>query len=322
MLYDRMNRSIGYLRLSITQACQLRCIYCRPALHQNHTDGMLTPAEFGQIAHHFILHHGVQKIRITGGDPTARGDLPEIIGTIATGHSDIDLAMSTNGLALGRLAATCKASGLKRVNISMDTLDESTFERLSGRRGVGQVIAGIDAAIAANLAPVKLNMVVMRGINDGQLASMVDFAAQRNITLRFIELMPMGPLAPNWHQHYAPAASIRRSLEPLTLSWRPLEQGAESSRNFRVVLRDGREVSLGFITPMSCNFCGNCNRLRISCTGDIFPCLMNRPRGTLLPALRPKYDPLRFDALLAEALAAKEAEHPHDGFAVMTSIGG
>jgi len=283
---------------------------------------MLTPAEFGHIADHFIHLHGVRKVRITGGDPTARADLPQIIQRIADEHPDIDLAMSTNGLALDRLAFSCKAAGLKRVNISLDTLDEPTFERLSGRRGVSHIIAGIDAAIAAGLTPIKLNMVVMRGINDGQLESMVNFAADRDVVLRFIELMPMGPLADNWHHHYVPAASIRKSIEPLIRDWRQQEQGPASSRNFRVTLRDGREATLGFITPMSCNFCANCNRLRISSTGDIFPCLMDQPRGSLLPALRPVYDPELFDALLTQALAEKMAEHPHDGFAVMTGIGG
>jgi len=283
---------------------------------------MLTPAEFGHIADHLIHRHGVRKVRITGGDPTARADLPQIIQQIAAQHPDVDLAMSTNGLALDRLAQICKTAGLKRLNISLDTLDESTFERLSGRRGVTHVIAGIDAAIAAGLSPIKLNMVVMRGINDGQLESMVNFAAQRDITLRFIELMPMGPLAENWHRHYVSAERIRRSIEPLTRAWREQEQGSASSRNFRVTLCDGREVTLGFITPMSCNFCAKCNRLRISSTGDIFPCLMDQPRGSLLPALRPVYDPEQFDTLLTEALAEKMAEHPHDGFAVMTSIGG
>ena len=283
---------------------------------------MLTPAEFGLIADHLIRRHGVRKVRITGGDPTARGDLAEIIQCISGGHPDIDLAMSTNGMALDRLAQICKDAGLKRVNISLDTLDEATFEHLSGRRGVGNVVAGIDAAIAAGLMPIKLNMVVMRGINDGQLESIVHFAAQRDLPLRFIELMPMGPLADNWHKHYVPAASIRRAIDPLTISWRALEQGAASSRDYRVTLRDGRDVTLGFITPMSCNFCGNCNRLRISCTGGIFPCLMDQPRGSLLESLRPVYDPDRFDALLAGALTQKAAEHPHDGFVVMTSIGG
>lgn len=322
MLHDTRNRKIGYLRLSVTQACQLRCIYCRPGFHQNHTPGMLTPVEFGYIADHLITRHDVTKVRITGGDPTARADLPEIIRHIAHPHPDIDLAMSTNGLALDRLASVCKAAGLKRVNVSLDTLDETTFEQLSGKRGVSYVTAGIDAAIAAGLTPVKLNMVVMRGINDGQLESMVQFAAQRNVCLRFIELMPMGPLADNWHKHYVPAERIRKSIESITLSWRPIEQGAASSRTFRVTLRNGQEVTLGFITPMSCNFCGNCNRLRISSTGDIFPCLMDQPRGSLLPALRPGYDPDKVDALLAIALTEKAAEHPHDGFVVMTSIGG
>ncbi len=283
---------------------------------------MLTPQEFGHIADHLIDLHGVKKVRITGGDPTARSDLPEIIQRIAQCHPDIDLAMSTNGLAMDRLAGVCKSAGLKRVNISLDTLDEATFEQLSSKRGIEHVIAGIDASLAAGLAPVKLNMVVMRGINDGQIPEMVAFAAARKVQLRFIELMPMGPLAGNWQQYYLSADHIRRRIEPITLSWRPLQQGAASSRNFHVILRDGQTVTLGFITPMSCNFCGNCNRLRISCTGEIFPCLMDQPRGSLLSALRPKYDPVKFDALLSAALREKAAEHPHDGFVTMTSIGG
>lgn len=322
-LCDTHGRTIGYLRLSLTPACQMKCVYCRPAMLQLHNSSdALQPSEIEQIVRHMVGSDGLHKVRLTGGDPTARPDLIEIIRRVASVAGIDDLAMTTNGLTLARDANAFATAGLRRINISLDTLDPRKFERMTGVDGLQRVLAGIDAAKAAGLGPIKLNTVVLRDENEADLPSLVRFAAQRDVSIRFIELMPMGPLADVWSQRYVPASRMRQILDPHIATWRPLQQGADSAVCFDVTLRDGGRVVVGFITPMSCNFCAACNRVRVTSDGSIYPCLMDHARGSLMAAIRPHFDPVRLDALLHRALTDKAAEHPHDGVAVMTTIGG
>ncbi len=328
MIQDLNHRSIRYLRLSLTQACQMRCVYCRPDFHTNAHghDGELTPAEINQLVRHLACRHGVRKVRLTGGDPTAHPQLVEIIRLIAgirtPDNHRLELAMTTNGLALASHAAQFAAAGLQRVNISLDSLDIRTFHEVTGLDALPQVLAGIEAAVAAGLSPVKLNCVVLRGKNQHQLPEILEFAAARGLELRFIEMMPMGPLRDRWHSLYMPAAEIRRAIEPAVECMQPLVQGAGSARNFRVLTRSGKITTLGFITPMSCNFCANCDRLRITSDGNVYPCLMDEPRGRLLPALRPAFHAADVDDILVQAYARKKPEHPAWGHTIMTQLGG
>jgi cyclic pyranopterin phosphate synthase len=324
-LSDALGRTLGYLRLSITKACSMRCVYCRPAALDNpRGQPLLGVDEIGAIVDHLAERHALRKVRVTGGEPTTRADLTDILRRIASVPGVRDLAMTTNGLTLARRAADYVASGLKRVNISLDTLDARRFEALTGVNEVDRVVDGIDAAIDAGLGPVKLNAVVVRGMNDGQdLRDLLEFAADRRVEMRFIELMPMGPLADRWAERFVPEARMRRAIEPMVAAWTPMEQGADSARNFAVELRDGRRAVVGFITPMSCNFCAACNRIRIAADGSWYPCLMDRPAAEpLLGAIRPRFDPVRFDEILWRGLDGKAAEHPAAGPAVMTHIGG
>jgi cyclic pyranopterin phosphate synthase len=300
----------------------MRCVYCRPAqLEHPRGEALLTPGEIETLVSHLATRHALRKVRLTGGDPTSRPELVEIIERVARVPGIRDVAMTTNGLTLPRHASTYAAAGLRRVNVSLDTLDAARFARLTGVDGLHHVRAGIDAALAAGLSPLRINTVVIRE-NLADLPALVGFAADRQAEIRFIELMPMGPLAATWHENYVPEAEMRRVLEPITTHRVPLEQGADSARRWRLTLDDGRQVTVGFITPMSCNFCAACNRIRVAADGELYPCLMAEPAGTLLPALRPRYDPDRLDALLVAGLTRKRTEHPHDGFVVMTHIGG
>jgi len=317
------DRPIGYLRLSLTRACQMRCVYCRPDFDNNDcANDRLTPGEIEAVVRHLAARHGVTKVRLTGGDPTARGDLAEIITRVAQLPGVREVAMTTNGLTLASRARDYAAAGLRRVNVSLDTLDPRTFARVTGIDGLRRVLDGIDAAIDAGLTPVKLNTVVLRDENFADLPAIVSFAADRGVETRFIELMPMGPLADHWAERYVTAAEMRRVLDPHVRDWRPMEQGADSATRFDVTLRDGRRMRVGFITPMSCNFCAACDRVRITADGSLYPCLMDEPRGNLMPAIRPRFDAERFDALLRHGFAGKRAEHPQQGFAVMTHVGG
>lgn len=322
-LRDPLGRGIGYLRLSLTSACPMRCTYCRPETNNNpHNELRLSPNELEAIVKHLAQHHGLAKVRLTGGDPTSRPELVEIIERIARVPGISDLAMTTNGLTLERMASRYAAAGLKRVNISLDTLDPTRFAELTGVDGLNRVLRGIDAAIDAGLTPVKINTVVVRGQNDGDLAPLVRFAVQRGVEARFIELMPMGPLKKNWHDRYVTATEMRERLSETMSVGESLPQGHDAAKRYRVTLGDDRIATVGFITPMSCNFCADCNRLRLAADGRIYACLMDRPAGSLLPAVRPSTDPAHIDRLLSQALTHKQPEHPAYGDAVMTTIGG
>lgn len=319
---DSRDRKVGYLRLSLTPACHMRCLYCRPDWHTNHAEGSLDPAEIQAIASHLVAEHGIRKIRLTGGDPTARPDLLEIIERLARLPGIEDLAMTTNGVTLAAHARAYADAGLDRINISLDTLDPELFARMTGLDTLERVLAGIDAAVDAQLTPVKLNTVVIKGMNDRLLAELVRFAGRLGLEIRFIELMPMGPLADRWAERYVPADAMRAALAGAVVAWQPLEQGASAAAPMRATLDDGSQVRVGFITPMSCNFCDACDRVRIASDGSLYPCLMDQPAGSILPAVRPRFDPQAFDAILAAGLDRKAAEHPARGFVTMTVIGG
>ena len=320
---DRHDRPIGYLRFSLTAACQMRCTYCRPDwLRGCDRAGELNATEIEAVVQHLVARHGVHKVRLTGGDPTARPDLMEIIERIASIDGVRDLAMTTNGLTLARHAEDYRRAGVQRVNVSLDSLDAGTFKRMTGVDGLNRVLAGIDAALEAGLQPIRLNTVVLAGENDHDLPELVRFAAARGLEIRFIDLMPMGPLADQWAERYVPESRMRQRIDPIVAHWQPIEQGHDSARRFHLRLDDGSRATVGFITPMSCNFCAACNRLRLTSDGKIYPCLMDEPRGSFLPAVRPSFDGDFFDRLLADALSAKAPEHPARGVAVMTTIGG
>jgi len=322
-LEDPLGRGIGYLRLSLTKACSMRCTYCRPETYNNPRNELrLSPVEIEKLVTHLAQHHGLTKVRLTGGDPTSRPELVQIIERIASIKSISDLAMTTNGLTLEHMAKRYRDAGLMRVNISLDTLDPGRFTQLTDVDGLTKVLRGIDAAIAAGLSPVKLNCVVVRGQNDGDLVDLVRFAAQRRLEMRFIELMPMGPLADSWAERYMPENETRQKLSKAMFFEGVITQGHDAARRYRVTLDDGTPATVGFITPMSCNFCSNCNRIRLAADGRIYPCLMDRPAGSLLDAIRPAFDAKLVDHCLANALTQKQSEHPLLGAGIMTTIGG
>jgi len=323
MMQDGHGRSIRYLRLSLTRACGMRCIYCRPAtLRHEPANTTLTPSELHDLVQHLVSTHGLRKVRLTGGEPTARADLLDIVSRLAGISGLQELTLTTNGLLLERLAAPLADAGLRRVNVSLDSLDANRFARMTGVNGLPRVLAGIDAAVQSGLSPVKLNAVVVRGENDDELPGLVRFAADRNLDIRFIELMPMGPLADQWSRRHVSEAEMRERLDPQVREWMELPRDASSARKVRVVLANGQSARVGFITAMSCPFCDQCDRIRIGSDGALYPCLMDRPSASLLEALRPVFDARRFDDILATGLCAKASEHPAVGFGVMTHIGG
>ena len=208
------------------------------------------------------------------------------------------------------------------MSVSLDSLSSHNFARITGSQGLDRVLAGIKAAQAAGLTPVKLNTVVLRGLNDRELPALVRFAAERELEIRFIELMPMGPLANRWAERFVPEDIMRERLGKAVVSWEPLPTDASSARRFAVRLDDGRPATIGFIAAMSGPFCRKCNRVRIASDGTLYPCLMGPAAGTLLPALRPAFNPTMLDELLQRHLGEKAAEHSSAGVAAMCQLGG
>lgn len=337
---DACGRTVNYLRLSLTARCNLRCVYCWPAtlnpadrppagrtLSKPPVALPLRADEIVALVEHLAVQHGLRKVRLTGGEPTCRPDFEPILRRLTRIPDLREVTMTTNGLTLSRQAQALASAGLRRLNISLDALRPDVFARMTGAAALPRVLAGIAAARRAGLDPIKLNTVVMRGVNDTELPGLVRFAAAMDLEIRFIELMPMGPLAGQWSQHFLPESGMRAILDAVVAEWEPLPtdgaaQRSGSARRYRAWLRGGGTGRVGFITPMSCDFCDACNRIRITADGRVHPCLMGPATGALLPALRPHFDPARLSTILAQALAGKAAVHAPVGTTIMTQLGG
>lgn len=301
---DGAGRQIGYLRISVVDRCNLRCDYCRPdAMHSAPRAHLLTFEEIERVVR-IAANLGVEKIRLTGGEPLVRKGIVELVSRIAAVPGIRDLAMSTNAVLLGEFAHALRDAGLRRVNISLDTLDAQKFQRLTGG-DLHEVLRGIQAAQDAGLTPIRLNTVLLRGINDGEAGEMIDFSVREGLELRFIELMPMRD-GLDWQKHYYPTSelldqpSVKARVE--TDSWQ--RQGASAARYLR--LRDGTGA-VGFIEPMSNRFCEGCNRLRLMADGRLRPCLPADDELDLRSALRAGYGDAELTALIRSAAANKQA---------------
>lgn len=269
-LRDSYNRKIDYLRLSVTDRCNLRCVYCMPK-------GMpVCPPPSQSISKETILQfvkiarkHGLRKIRLTGGEPLLRGDLIEIIrGIRALGIED--LSLTTNGQMLAGMAKELKAAGIKRVNISLDSLDAQKYHFITGGGSLEKALKSMKVAESHGLSPVKINMVPIRSVNDGDILSFAELSYHNPYQVRFIELMPVGDRA--WSEkRRMPSQELLGLIEKRYGRLVPI--GVEGvSRNFRI---QGASGSLGFISPMSDHFCSTCNRLRITSRGTLKACLFS-----------------------------------------------
>ncbi|MEM9882127.1 MAG: radical SAM protein [Planctomycetota bacterium] len=312
--------SVRYLRLSVTRGCSMRCTYCRPAFDRGHEPAALDADDLAYLVAHLHRRCGLRKLRITGGEPTTRRDLPDLIARLAR-LGVPDIAMTTNALTLTRDADPLRRAGLRRVNVSLDTLDRGRFAELTGIDGLKRTLAGIDAAQRAGFRRVKLNTVVVAGQNEADLPDLVRYAADRRLPIRFIELMPMGPLAADWSRRYVPAERMRAALAGTVRRWHARPETADAARVFDAELRDGRSAEVGFVTPMSRHFCDRCDRLRLTADGAVYPCLMDETRGNLAAPVRGR-DAAGIDRVLDDAYARKADVHPPVAPGVMTHLGG
>jgi cyclic pyranopterin phosphate synthase len=307
---DRFGREIDYLRISLIDHCNLRCVYCMPLSGTTfvRSADLLTPEEI-EIVARAAVQTGFRKIRLTGGEPTLRPDLLEIVTRVAAIPGLGDLALTTNGVLLPRLAPPLAAAGLRRINIHIDTLHPERLTRVMRLGNVGEIWAGIMAAEAAGLRPIKLNAVVARGYNDEDVIDLAALTRDRDWHVRFIELMPLGTGEPAAlsRQAFVPSAETRARIEgalgPMTVL--PAHDESDESRNYR--LADAMGV-VGFISPVSEPYCGSCNRMRLTATGRFHLCLLNDAELDVRAALRSGGIDAVGDVLL-RAIAAKPVGH-------------
>ena len=295
-LVDQFQRRISYLRLSVTDRCDLRCAYCMPErqVFLPRKD-VLSLEELHRMALGFIAR-GITKIRLTGGEPLVRRDMIELVRAIGRKLGDglEELTLTTNGTRLAEFAESLREAGVRRVNVSLDTLDRERFAALARRDSLPQVLEGIAAAKAAGLE-VKLNTVALKGINEGELPDLIAWAHGQGHGITLIEVMPLGEVEEDRFDHYLPLLAVRDRLdERWTLTPSDHRSGGPA-RYFDVAETGGR---LGLITPLTNNFCDGCNRIRVTATGQLYACLGGNEQVDLRAAMRSD-DP---DAALSDAL--------------------
>ncbi len=306
-LIDQFQRRISYLRLSLTDRCDLRCSYCMP---ERQTflprSEVLSLEELHQLALGFIAR-GVTKIRLTGGEPLVRRDMIDLVRALGRKLGDglDELTLTTNGTQLAAFADDLFAAGVRRVNVSLDTLDRAKFAELTRRDSLPQVLEGIAAAQAAGLK-VKLNTVALKGINQAEIPELLVWAHRQQIDLTLIEVMPLGEVEGDRFDHYVPLTAVRTELEQRFALSPSAHRSGGPARYFDVAETGGR---LGLITPLTANFCDGCNRVRVTATGQLFACLGGREQVDLRAALRSD-DPLAgLAAGLDEAMRIKPERH-------------
>src|SRR5712672_808643 len=307
-LVDPFGRAISYLRVSVTDRCDFRCVYC---MSENMAflpkADLLTLEELDRLCSAFIAQ-GVKKLRLTGGEPLVRRGIMTLVASLsrhlATGALD-ELTLTTNGSQLPKYAHELAGHGVRRINVSLDTLDPDKFRAITRWGELDKVLAGIDAAQAAGLK-VKINAVALKGVNEDEFVSLIEWAHGRGMELTLIEVMPLGDVGEGRLDQYLPLSMVRARLtERFTLSDIDYRTGGPA-RYVRVAETGGR---LGFITPLTHNFCESCNRVRVTCTGTLFMCLGQEDAADLRTVLRASEgNGLLYDAI-DEAITRKPKGH-------------
>lgn len=307
-MIDPFGRAITYLRVSVTDRCDFRCTYCM-AEHMTFLPkkDLLTLEELQRLCSAFISK-GVRKLRLTGGEPLVRKNIMflvrELGREIEAGRLD-ELTLTTNGSQLAKHAAELADCGVRRINVSLDTLDPAKFHQITRWGDLGKVIEGIDAAQAAGIK-VKINAVALKGFNDAEIPDLMRWAHGRDMDLTLIETMPMGEIEEDRTDHYMPLSEMRRQLEQqFTLSDIAYKTGGPA-RYVEVAETGGR---LGLITPMTHNFCESCNRVRLTCTGTLYMCLGQNDAADLRTALRASDDDAYLGQVIDEAIGRKPKGH-------------
>jgi cyclic pyranopterin phosphate synthase len=323
-LIDRFGRRIEYLRLSVTDRCDLRCNYCLPKGFKGFEvpSDWLTFDEIERVVAAFA-RLGTRRVRLTGGEPLLRRDLAQLAGRLSALPGLNDLSLSSNATLLADQAEALYAAGVRRLNISLDSLDARRIADIAGRDVLSAVLAGLDAARRAGFGPIKINMVVQAGINDDEIDAMVDFCRHHDFILRLIELMPVGDTGRN--ARFADLQPIIGGLATRHgLIADAVELGGGPARYWRSA--DSR-FRLGVITPISQHFCATCNRVRLGVDGTLYMCLGQNEHFALRPLLRQGIDDAGLEAAIREAIELKPERHefreqPHKIVRFMSATGG
>lgn len=306
-LTDPYGRTIEYLRLSVTDRCDLRCSYCLPPGFRDfqEPEHWLDFDGIERVVRAFA-RLGVRRVRITGGEPLVRRNLPELAARLARLPGIDDLSLSTNAVRLARHAEALHRAGVRRVNVSLDSLRAERFAEITGGGRLDKVLGGLMAAKAVGLQPVKLNMVVMRGVNEDEAEDMVEFCLKHGFTLRFIETMPMGDTGRTAGDRYVDLARVRQRLEQRYTLVPGVMPGGGPARYVQVA---GSDLRIGFITPISQHFCATCNRVRLAADGTLYPCLGQENRVELGGALRGGATDGELEDAVRAAIARKPERH-------------
>jgi cyclic pyranopterin phosphate synthase len=307
-MIDPFGRAISYLRVSVTDRCDFRCVYCMSEHMQFLPKrDLLTLEELDRLCSAFVAR-GVRKLRITGGEPLVRRDIMSLFGRLSR-HLESgalhELTLTTNGSQLARFASELAACGVRRVNVSLDTLDPDRFRAITRWGELGKVMEGIDAAQAAGLR-VKINTVALKGVNEDEVERLIEWAHGRDMDLTFIEVMPMGEIEPDRIDQYWPLSDLRAHLARTYTLDDINERSGGPARYMRVKETGGK---LGFITPLTHNFCESCNRVRLTCTGRLYMCLGQEDAADLRAPLRASDDDTELMAAIEAAIARKPRGH-------------
>lgn len=300
---DSYGREIEYLRISVTKQCNMKCLYCQPESSDCSSINCesLSPEDFHRIVS-IMAGLGIRKVRLTGGEPLVRSDIVEIIRNISGINGIIDISMTTNGIKLADMAEELKAAGLMRVNISLDSLQPKKFQEITGSSRFTDVTNGIRKAFETGLWPVRINTVLIRGINDNEIDDFIEFARDLPVDVRFIELMPFGKFGED-NRHRIIYGSKIVAARPQLIHIDHTDPSLPSDY-YRI---EGYKGRIGFISPISHKFCGNCNRIRLTCDGKLKPCLGSNAEIDLLQALQSGGPEL--EELITTAIYQKPAGH-------------
>ena len=312
-IVDPFNRKITYLRVSVTDHCNYRCHYCRDEDHQTHTkkSQVLSFEEIARIVRLFS-ELGVTKVRLTGGEPLLRKDILDLTRMLGEIPGLNDIPLSTNAHLLPSLASKLKDRGINRVNISIDSLIPERFKEITRDGDLETVVRGIDAAINVGMRPIKLNMVVMKGVNDDEIESMIEFAINRGLDLRFIETMPIGLAGIEAvDRHY----SEKDILDRVYASYGNRLKTQDSNQTdgpAKALKIEGTNTSIGTISAVSNNFCSSCNRVRLTAKGELILCLGQKDSVSLRDAIRSGMSDEEVKQLILNAITKKPEKHYFD----------
>ncbi|MDG2395956.1 GTP 3',8-cyclase MoaA [Candidatus Thioglobus sp.] len=312
-LIDPFNRKITYLRVSVTDHCNYRCHYCRGEDHLTNTarDDLLSYEELARIVRLFS-ELGITKVRLTGGEPLLRKDILKLAIMLGEIPGIDDIPLSTNAHLLSPMAEQLQKAGINRVNISIDSLSQDRFKQITRGGDLDKVIQGIDAAIESGMHPIKLNMVVMRGVNDDEIEAMINFAIERKIDIRFIETMPIGTAGIDAVDHHYSEADILKRIHTHLPNRLVTTKSKQTSGPAKSYLISDTNTSVGTISAVSNNFCSSCNRVRLTAKGRLILCLGQKNSISLRDLLRLGKSDKEIKNMIVDAINRKPEKHEFD----------